>query len=677
MKSNSSYESLAYKPSKYFIPSAIPASQSMPSRRLRHQKPRMQTLLTYTYLIEEQKKLAEQKLISDQTAANRQTAMRGFLQVNCLHETDVVGSEMRNNFTDCCTRYVERLREQGRPQRQITNMLSALRSFKAHVVTFDTLLAQENQKPTPFMSAVRGLLAEQSIATVSRSTGIPLDMLHGWRRGKKPRHSSAKYIHRLESYYGLSRGSLMQLSGIKEASKRLEPIGGPTQPIEFRNTVGELTRIIFCLKPGPDSPLRGQWADYLRYKTAAGLVMQGKKRTRRGRWRISPCPITSRTDTNWWAFLPQHESGETTFCEVASAKIAWAKTAAYLGWLRLAPRSGGPGVALTDVETLAWLAVPDFIEPFLDWCKARVKSRNRSSTQFLAYIASLVRPESGYLTQTPELQETLPEPWKSVNWAELCKKTFELTEQLTASYDAELKVSRDSFEPIMHILQMAQPMDAIADMIQRMRADRPVLNPKAEAIWSRDIVLIKLIASNPIRRRNLMHMTWRSDNTGEIHQREDGSWWLKIHKSRFKNTKGAAGAREFYECQVNPAAWTDIERYVSIHRPRLLRGTTDLFFVSSFDGPGKANDKHLWTALSDRVEELTRRYLYKCPGVGTHTFRHIVATAILKASGGDFKTAALVLNDRVATVEKHYAFLTSNDGAARMGELLAASFKRM
>lgn len=49
-------------------------------------------------------------------------------------------------------------------------------------------------------------------------------------------------------------------------------------------------------------------------------------------------------------------------------------------------------------------------------------------------------------------------------------------------------------------------------------------------------------------------------------------------------------------------------------------------------------------------------------------FRHIVATAILKASGGDFKTAALVLYDRVATVEKHYAFLTANEGGERMSE---------
>jgi hypothetical protein len=42
-----------------------------------------------------------------------------------------------------------------------------------------------------------------------------------------------------------------------------------------------------------------------------------------------------------------------------------------------------------------------------------------------------------------------------------------------------------------------------------------------------------------------------------------------------------------------------------------------------------------------------------------------------------FKTAALVLNDRLATVEKNYAHLRSADGANRMHELLGSTFSRM
>ncbi|WP_296499679.1 hypothetical protein [Rhodoferax sp.] len=112
-----------------------------------------------------------------------------------------------------------------------------------------------------------------------------------------------------------------------------------------------------------------------------------------------------------------------------------------------------------------------------------------------------------------------------------------------------------------------------------------------------------------------------------------------------------------------------------------MRGPTDLFFVTSHTGPFSKNKiKELpqpWVDLGGRVKELTARYLYRCAGVGCHSFRHIVATSILKASGGDFKTSALVLCDRISTVEKHYAFLTASVGGDRMSELLASSFRRM
>ncbi len=58
-------------------------------------------------------------------------------------------------------------------------------------------------------------------------------------------------------------------------------------------------------------------------------------------------------------------------------------------------------------------------------------------------------------------------------------------------------------------------------------------------------------------------------------------------------------------------------------------------------------------------------------------FRHIVATAILKTDEGSVKTAALVLNDRETTVEKHYSGLRSGDGAVRMAELLAPTLAKM
>jgi integrase len=189
------------------------------------------------------------------------------------------------------------------------------------------------------------------------------------------------------------------------------------------------------------------------------------------------------------------------------------------------------------------------------------------------------------------------------------------------------------------------------------------------------LVLIKLLSSNALRRRNLVYLTWRADDTGQLYRKADGSWWIRIPKQQFKNWYGAA--REFdYDSPVHPSAWADIEKYLFVHRKLLMRGPTDLVFLT-LAGPHSAKENRPWIEMSSTVSTLTNRYLLKSPGIGTHAFRHIVATAILKANGGDHKTAAQVLNDRVSTVERHYAGLRSADGAIRMAQLLDAPFSRM
>ncbi len=59
-----------------------------------------------------------------------------------------------------------------------------------------------------------------------------------------------------------------------------------------------------------------------------------------------------------------------------------------------------------------------------------------------------------------------------------------------------------------------------------------------------------------------------------------------------------------------------------------------------------------------RVFSNTRRYLGRCPGIGARAFRHLVASALLKASGNDGSTAAMLLNDPMPTVEKYYGRVT-------------------
>lgn len=664
MTMKNDFTSEGYKVCRYFTPASLTASQTAENKGARARKKKMEAPLTYKILIENQERKVLLENINPQTAANRATALRGFLKANGLVVDDIVGDEMRIHHPEAMERFIRNLQDDNKSPRAISNTRSAFKSWKESVVEYDTIQAINAEKPTPFVQIITSLLKDLLPTRVAKAAGIPKDMLFGWLRGKIPRSSNCKYILRLEVYFALEQYSLVQLSGMKLKGIRKEPLGGKPAPIEYRNVLGKLTSITFALKPDHDSPLREQWKDFLAYKTAAKPKY---KRTKLGKWRISPCPLTCETEKTWWAFFEGRE--------VASAKFFWTKLTGYLGWLNSSVDAGGKGIPAKQLQTLAWLVVPDYVEAFMDWTKDRIGARNRGAIQFLAMIAAVVRPRHGYLRQRPELAATLPSEYRHMEWEELCDKQFDLVEYLMDSYTDELEVSRDSFEPIKHLMQMPQPMHALADMIQRMRADRPIGSPRLEAVWSRDLVLIKLLISNPLRRRNLAHMTWRADNTGDLYQRVDKSWWIKISKRKFKNSNGAAGQRD-YDSPVHPSAWPDIEKYLLIHRPRLLSSPSDLVFLTSKNAQN--NKKHVpWADLSKRVTELTIKYLPQCLGIGSHAFRHLVATSILKADGGDLKTAALVLNDRVTTVERHYAWLQSGDGAKRMAELLDSSFKRM
>jgi len=276
------------------------------------------------------------------------------------------------------------------------------------------------------------------------------------------------------------------------------------------------------------------------------------------------------------------------------------------------------------------------------------------------------------------MQDTLPSELRQRDWRRMCEETFQLLNAMSVKKQTERVQTRDPREPMRHILELKNPLEMVADMVQRLRADRPIGGaPMREVIWARDVALIKLLVSNPLRRRNLAAMTWRADNTGELYQRGDGSWWIRIERGHFKNARGAAGDN-VYDMPVQKMAWTDLERYLRVYRPRMLRCDSDYVFLAGSHGSTVRDPSLPWTELSRRVEHLTAKYLWRCAGIGTHAFRHLVATSIIKASElNDFKTAALVLNDRLSTVEKNYAHLKSSDGASRMEELLGATFDRM
>ena len=233
-------------------------------------------------------------------------------------------------------------------------------------------------------------------------------------------------------------------------------------------------------------------------------------------------------------------------------------------------------------------------------------------------------------------------------------------------------------------------------MIQRMRRDRPVGSVIREAIWSRDIFLVKLFVSNPVRLRNMATLTWCDNNIegrhpsdkASLYQRGDGSWWMYIPRKLFKNRKRIAMGD--YDSPVHASVWGDLERYLRRHRNDFVRFPTDLVFLAQMRDPARTrtinNEPYRretpvghtpYVDMGKHISDLTAKYLWKSDGIGPHSFRHLVATSILKADGGDIKTAALVLNDTEITVAKNYSGMRSGDGSMRMGELLGKTLSRM
>jgi len=623
-------------------------------------------LLSYKDLLEKQAHFAMTKQVNPQTAANRATALRNFLRVNGVSDDDVVGAEMRAGYPEALEKFVAKLQASGASSRSISNTRAALSPWRRWVIEDDNLRALDDDKPTPFRSQLKLLIASHSVKHVSKQSEVPYDMLMGWMNGKVPRKNNTGLICRLESYFGTDRGALTSLAGHTQ-TPRYRTTTAEAYRNEYRETLGARTKDEYWFRPEDTSALRTQWADFVRYKTDEVPVLE---RSSKGAWRISPLPLIPNTPTNWYMFIDGKE--------VASARAAWAKVGGFLGWLSLSMDRGGLNIPAKDLNTLAWLAVPGFFQRYLQWKKSRAGGKyNSSAPESLGWLASLVRAEVGYFPQNPWLRETLPEVYRVGNWSTICSDQMSFCRKMTLSLRGKIEITRDPFLPIKHIVDLPEPMEALVDMIHRLRADRPIGDPGQEAVWSRDILLLKLLSSNPLRLRQFSHLTWKLDNSGNLYQKTDGSWWIIWKTKYFKNSLGAAGDID-YDCPVQPSVYPDIERYLFKHRQTLLRDETNLVFLTKLCGPVRIGPAHVpWVDLSRRVSELTRRYLWRSNGIGAHSFRHVVGSAIVKAGNGDFETAAAVLNDRIGTVKKHYGRFDGKDGSTRMNELLGKSFRRM
>lgn len=677
------YESTSSASCRYFVPSSLLASQVAKEEKRARKKRLKPEPLTYNDLFQNQDSQVKSGNVKKQTAANRATALRLYLKENHLLPEDVVGNEMRAAYTLGEARFADALRKEGRSSRSISNLRAALKPWRTAVATDDKHRAQSVDSMTPFQRMVTELVGIRPVRALARQAAIPASMLRGWIKGKQPRASNVQNIRRLEAFFGMERDSLAVLGGIQDGQNLRESVG-QAAPNPYRDLLAENRKLHYVLRVPAESLLRNEWSELIRYKTDA---VPRLKRLTRGIWTFSPHKGVARAK-EWFSFSEDRQ--------VPSANKCWNNVASYYGWMTLDKSLGGLGLPFDSLQTLAWLAVPDHVEAYLRWRMKRCNGKMTVGTlELLAVMTWMVRAGDGYLYQQAQFQKSLPEKYQGEDWHSFCTTHYEYCQKLLSFWKGKTQVSRNSFDTVRTVIDSPEPMQEIADMVQRMRNDRRSGSPEREAIWARDILLIKLLASNPIRQVNFITLTWNESNVnghhcndrGAVYQRVDGSWWIAIPKHLFKNR--GASLRD-YDSPINESVWKDLERYLFKYRPILLRWPTDLLLLTLTRDPKSGVTKkgqpykqavlqeHLpFRYIGNQVAKLTARYLRNSDGSRMHAFRNIVATAILKADGGDIKTAALVLHDKETTVEKHYSGIRSGDGSVRMAALLKKSFDRM
>ena len=414
--------------------------------------------------------------------------------------------------------------------------------------------------------------------------------------------------------------------------------------------MSEQRKLSYVLKAGDITPkLLAQWAGLVQHKTSVSA--RGSNRSHRGRWTVSG-PAAECVKP-----MPGIDVFDGYYIGAASAN--WAHVVSYLGFLRLPKDEGGLGVDPERVRTLGWLAIPEAVEAFFEFRKNKSGGLiHTGHAVFASFVASLCHPSHGYFTQHPELlEDVVQDVVRGRTWEELNKECLAVAQDWKAVCT---DVSRDPVQPIQALLDSPEPLAPVLRAMERIRAlaRGATAGSKEEAVARRNELLLGVLLSNPLRRKNIVALTYKTDNSGSVYRTAAGEWRIRIASRDFKNGK-KRGAAHRYDVAI--ASWLAplITDYVEHFRPVLVgTSTVDNLFVSSRDGRPLTDMTHV-------VHKLTRIHIPGSGGFGPHSFRHLVASDWLRRNPNDFLTVAELLNDTLEVVMKTYAHLKKDDALNR------------
>jgi hypothetical protein len=559
-----------------------------------------------------------------------------------------------------------------------------------------------------------------------------------WRAGRKaPRLlASLRYLQRIEQRYGLPPGYFKaKLPNRAQATARAANAIAPSAeqrrlawhlPDDFdQRSIDEQADILEWVRT---TIITGA-TEYRRFQRSAmkhryGLRFPRTMLPTRGRWNDEFTPERRDPDAGRGKLrAPDNLVGEmrallefktaTLTAPGFSRRGVWGEETAgqkvehlglMLGALAASPRGPNKGLGVsTHRLSLALLIFPAVWDWYVTWRETRRGFFTAWEVDMLSLAAGLTAPQTGWLKQTPHLQQRLtPLPGLITatdvrrtreSWSDACAVLHSHVVTRAKEIQRVARVHRDPFEPILPVLEADSPLSEyrkIVDEIVRLMPE-PGKYPKASAEARRSLLMIRFGLHLGLRQKNLRQMLFRRRGEtastelqltalrrGELRWSErDGRWEVFIPSIAFKNSHSSFFSGRPFRLVLPDLAdlYAHIDTYIDRDRALLLGSARDpgTFFIKSVKS-SSAKAEYDQNTFYEAWRHTIQRYGVYNPWTGRgaiagllphgpHNVRDVLATHILKKTGS-FEQASYAIQDTPDIVAKHYGrFLPENKAA--------------
>lgn len=359
----------------------------------------------------------------------------------------------------------------------------------------------------------------------------------------------------------------------------------------------------------------------------------------------------------------------------------------------------GFGVPLAKL-TMALLIFPAVWDWYVRWRERRRGFFTIWEVNMVQLGLAMTRAETGWLRQRPDLAGRLqPIPGlisgadieaARSDWEGACEAFYTHGMVRAKEIQRVAKVHRDTFEPIMVVLEADSPVGEyrriVDEIVRLMPPAGRYPRPAAEAV--RSLLMIRFGLHLGVRQRNLRELLFCPQNGSPMSERhlearrcgelrwsdKEKGWEVIIPATAFKNGNSSFFAKRPYRLMLPDVGelYRYIDSYIRVHRPILLGGATDpgTFFVKTVKSTshGAAYNQstfyEAWRLTIQRYgifNPYTKRGAIK--GLlphGPHNVRDVLATHILKETGS-YEQAGYAIQDTADVVAQHYGrFLPEN-----------------